>query len=54
MQVLKDELPEEMKRRWDWNRNLEGVPRNVLIPKREVDDLSAYHAGDNYVKASRF
>ncbi len=54
MQVLKDELPVEMKKRWDWDRNLEGIPRNVLIPTREVADLSTYDTGGNHAKASRF
>lgn len=54
MQVLKYELPDEMKKRWDWDRNLEGIPRNVLIPTREVTDLSTYRNASNLAKASRF
>jgi len=54
VQMLKDELPMEMKTRWDWDRSMEGIPRNVLIPNREVADLSAYGTGGNHAKASRF
>lgn len=40
--MLKGELPEEMRKRWEWDRSFEGVPRNVLLPDRElrhVEDL---------------
>ena len=36
--MLKGELPDEERRRWEWDRDLEGI-RNPLIPEREVGDL---------------
>ena len=37
--MLKGELPEEMAKRWDWDRSFEGIPKNPLMPDRELRDL---------------
>ena len=37
--MLKGELAEEERKRWQWDRSFEGVPRNVLLPEREVGDF---------------
>ena len=39
MQMLKGELPTETKARWDWDRNLEGIPENVMLPERELKNI---------------
>ena len=38
VKMLKGELSEEERKRWEWDRKLEGRP-NDLVPKREIDDL---------------
>ena len=38
VQMLKGELPEDMQKRWDWDRKFEGPPHS-LVPKREMKDL---------------
>ena len=38
MQMLKGELSEEMRERWEWDREFGGTP-SALIPKREMVDL---------------
>jgi len=38
VQMLKGELPEKTRKRWDWDRSFDGIPSS-LIPKREVSDL---------------
>lgn len=37
--MLRGELPMEMGKRWEWDRSLEGIPRNVLLPERELRDV---------------
>ncbi|KAK4697607.1 hypothetical protein P7C71_g492, partial [Lecanoromycetidae sp. Uapishka_2] len=39
VQMLKGELPEEMRKRWEWDRSFDGVPKNVLLPERELRDI---------------
>lgn len=41
VQMLKSELPKEMKERWDWDRSFEGIPNNALLPQRELKDIEA-------------
>lgn len=36
--MLKGELPDEERKRWEWDRNLEGA-KNPVLPEREVEDL---------------
>ena len=38
VRMLKGELSEEMRKRWDWDREFKGTP-NALIPKRELADI---------------
>lgn len=37
--MLKDELPKEMRERWHWDRNLDGVPVTDYVPRRELTDI---------------
>ena len=37
--MLKDELPDEMKERWHWDRDTSAGPKAGDLPKREVDDI---------------
>lgn len=39
MQLLKGELPEEKLKRWEWDRNFEGIPANPMMPMRELRDI---------------
>lgn len=48
IRMLDGELSDEEKRRWEWDRELEGLPPNVNEPKRELRDIEA---GDGGVKS---
>ena len=39
VQMLKDELPAEIKEWWDWDRNTDDVPKAGDLPKRELDSI---------------
>lgn len=39
VQMLKGELPEEMRQRWAWDRDLAGIQPNPMMPTRELRDI---------------